>query len=101
MSIISQNTKNLINKYINQLIEESSPDMPIWNIEKIKDGKKPSWNYIDGCMMTSLLNLYKITKEKKYFDFVESYIDYYILDNGSIKGYRKETFNEFLLYGRF
>ena len=39
----------------------STPDAPIWNIESIRQGKKPHWNYIDGCMITALLEIEKIT----------------------------------------
>ena len=44
-----------IDKYINRLIEESRPDAPMWNIESIRQGSKPHWNYIDGCMLGALL----------------------------------------------
>lgn len=37
--------------------------------------------------MTSLLSLYEQTKEKKYLDFVISYIDYFVEDDGTIKTY--------------
>ena len=76
----------IIRKYIDKLMT-SSPFLPLWNIESIRQGKKPGWNYIDGCMMTSLLELYKTTKEEKYFDFVKKFIDYYVEDDGSILGY--------------
>lgn len=76
----------IIRKYIDKLMT-SSPFLPLWNIESIRQGKKPGWNYIDGCMMTSLLELYKTTKEEKYFDFVKRFIDYYVEDDGSILGY--------------
>ena len=82
-----------IDKYIERLITESTPDLPIWNIESIRQGKKPHWNYIDGCMITSLLALGEITGEKKYFDFAESFIDYYVADDGSILGYDVEKYN--------
>ena len=82
-----------IDKYIERLITESTPDLPIWNIESIRQGKKPHWNYIDGCMITSLLALCEITGEKKYFDFAESFIDYYVSDDGSILGYEVEKYN--------
>ena len=82
-----------IDKYIERLITESTPDLPIWNIESIRQGKKPHWNYIDGCMITSLLALCEITGEKKYFDFAESFIDYYVSDDGSILGYDVEKYN--------
>lgn len=29
-----------IEKYIDELLEKSTPDRPIWNIEKILQGKK-------------------------------------------------------------
>ena len=36
-----------IEKYIEELMEKSTPDRPIWNIEKIMQGLKSTWNYID------------------------------------------------------
>ena len=38
----------IIEKYIDRLISETKPDAPIWNIENIRLGKAPAWNYIDG-----------------------------------------------------
>lgn len=82
-----------IQAYVDRLIKESTPELPLWNIEAIKQGKKPSWNYIDGCMMSALYTLYVCSGEKKYFDFVKSYIDYYVAEDGSIKTYDKEKYN--------
>lgn len=82
-----------IEKYVERLINESTPDLPLWNIESIKQGKAPHWNYIDGCMLTALLELNKITGEARYFDFVESFVDYYVFDDGSIRGYDKAKYN--------
>lgn len=81
-----------IEKYIDKLMT-SAPDMPLWNIESIKQGKKPAWNYIDGCMTTSLLEMYKTTGEKKYLDFVISFISYYVHDDGSILGYEPTKYS--------
>ncbi len=67
--------------------------MPFWNIEAIKQGKKPAWNYIDGCMMVSLLELYKTTKEEKYLEFVKGFVDYYVHEDGTILGYNKEKYS--------
>ena len=93
MNIVSQETKNALDRYIQRLMSESTPEMPIWNIETIKSGKKNGWNYIDGCMMTSLLNLYNLNHDEKYFQFVENFIDYYVYEDGSIRGYDKEAYN--------
>lgn len=82
-----------IDRYIDRLLDGSAPDAPLWNIENIRLGKKPAWNYIDGCMITALLCASEITGEKKYFDFAENFIDYYVFDDGTIRGYSKEKFN--------
>ena len=82
-----------IDKYIERLITESTPDLPIWNIESIRQGKKPHWNYIDGCMITSLLAMSEIKGERKYLDFAERFIDYYVSEDGSILGYDIEKYN--------
>lgn len=76
----------LIDKYIDKLIQ-SKPDFPIWNIEAIKHGKSLGWNYIDGCMTTSIIELYKTTHEKKYLDFLIKFVDYYVGEDGTILGY--------------
>lgn len=49
-------------KYIDGLLEKSTPDAPVWNIEKIKQGLKSKWNYIDGCMIKAVLQMYDLTK---------------------------------------
>ncbi len=82
----------IIDRYIDKLMT-SKPDLPFWNIEAIKQGKKPAWNYIDGCMMVSLLELYKTTKEEKYLEFVKGFVDYYVHEDGTILGYNKEKYS--------
>ena len=76
---------SVIDKYIDELLAKSTPDKPIWNIEKIMQGIKSKWNYIDGCMIKAILEMYSITKNKKYFDFADAFIDYRVYDDGTIK----------------
>ena len=77
-----------IDAYIHRLVRESTPDRTVWNIEKIREGKKGSWNYIDGCMMTALLAMAEITGEEEYFRFVEGFLDDYVLEDGTIRTYQ-------------
>lgn len=84
---------SIIDKYIDRLIDDTTPDAPIWNIENIKHGKAPGWNYIDGCMMTSLYTIYQQTGKKKYIDFIDKFVDYYVFEDGSIRGYELDTYN--------
>ncbi len=83
----------ILDRYINQLLETSSPEAPVWNIEKIKQGKKPSWNYIDGCMIKAVLELYHIKKEPKYLEFADRFIDYFVQEDGSIMSYDPLEYN--------
>ena len=83
----------IIESYIERLMRQSSPDRPLWNIEKIQQGKINGWNYIDGCMMTAMLNLWKITGEQRYFDFAEEFLSYYVFEDGGLRGYREEDYN--------
>lgn len=82
-----------IDKYIEKLLNNSTPDAPLWNIESIRQGKKPHWNYIDGCMITALICAGEITGETRYTDFAERFIDYYVQEDGSILGYSMDKFN--------
>ena len=66
----------IFEKYIDELIEKSTLDVPAWNIEKAREGKAAGWNYIDGCMILALLEIYSATGEKKYYEFADAFIDY-------------------------
>lgn len=83
----------IIDKYIEELLTKSTPDRPIWNIEKILAGAKSTWNYIDGCMIKALLEIYSITKKQEYFDFADAFIDYRVHDDGTITGYDVSELN--------
>lgn len=82
-----------IDQYIQRLMEDSKPDAPMWNIENIRMGKAPHWNYIDGCMITAFLSIAAFRGDKAIFDFAENFIDYYVKEDGSILGYDKEKYN--------
>lgn len=83
----------IFEKYIDELIEKSTLDVPAWNIEKALEGKAAGWNYIDGCMILALLEIYQATGEKKYYEFADAFIDHRVKDDGSITGYRVDEYN--------
>ncbi|HAG68505.1 MAG TPA: glycosyl hydrolase family 88 [Lachnospiraceae bacterium] len=88
-----EETKKLINDYVDYLLDNSSAAQPMWNIEKIRGGKPNKWNYIDGCMISSVLGLYRITGKKRYLDFADAFMDYFVNPDGSIKTYSIEEYN--------
>lgn len=74
-----------IDRYVLSLIEKSSPEKTAWNIEKMREGKKATWNYIDGCMLSALLEMTDITGDNRYADFVEMFVDAFVQEDGSVR----------------
>lgn len=74
-----KSNREIINSYIEQLMEETTGSIPYWN----QEGYKGKWNYIDGVLLNSLLNLYHSTKDEKYKNFVIRYVNYYIDSDGN------------------
>lgn len=83
----------ILDRYIHQLLEKSTPQAPIWNLEKIRAGKKPSWNYMDGCMIKAIIELYHITKNERYLQFADDFIDFFVNEDGSIQSYDPMDYN--------
>ena len=82
-----------IDEYVLQLVERSTPERTAWNMEKLREGKPASWNYIDGCMLTALMEMEGLTGDRRYFDFVRAVADHFMGEDGSIR-----TFKPCLLY---
>lgn len=81
-------------RYIAELIEKSTIEVPVWNIEKARgNGKGAGWNYVDGCMILAMLEIYQVTGEKEYYDFADAFIDYRVAEDGTIAGYHVEEYN--------
>ena len=82
-----------IDDFVLRLVEESTPERTVWNIEKIREGKAASWNYIDGCMLTALMEMEGITGEERYFQFVRQCVDHFVGDDGTIRTFQPEAYN--------
>ncbi len=88
-----EETRELLKEYIDYLTDNSDAEHPLWNIEKVRKGGQNKWNYIDGCMIASLIRLSSITKESRYLDFAESFVSYYVCEDGSIKTFDPSEYN--------
>ena len=84
---------SMLGDYVDYLIANSSAEAPMWNIEKVRSGKPNKWNYIDGCMITACLSLYKTTGDEKFLDFSKKFLDYFVKDNGVIETYDPAEYN--------
>ncbi len=51
------------------------------------------WAYDYGVLCKGLEKVYSATKDKKYYEYIESNMDYFILDDGNIRFYDKKAFN--------
>ena len=79
-----------IERYILELIRRSTPRRTAWNLEKVREGRDVSWNYIDGCMLTALLAMTEITGDDRYAAFVEQVGDSFVLEDGNIDTFQPE-----------
>ncbi|OTN75069.1 hypothetical protein A5886_000113 [Enterococcus sp. 8G7_MSG3316] len=79
--------------YFDQLLDQSSPQAPIWNQEALLEDQPLSWSYIDGCMMLAVQKMYQVTKDEKYLNFMEHFIDFYIDEAGHPLGFKESTYN--------
>lgn len=82
-----------VKAYLDHLLEASTPDRPAWNVELLLGHQEAAWNYIDGCMMKAVLEMYRITEDPSYLAFADRFEDYYIDEDGGIRGYKRETWN--------
>ena len=82
-----------IDEFVLHLVEASTPERTAWNVEKLREGKKASWNYIDGCMLTALMEMSRITGDEQYFQFAGACIDYFLEEDGTIRTFHPEAHN--------
>jgi unsaturated rhamnogalacturonyl hydrolase len=57
------------------------------------EAKSYRWNYEQGLILDAIYQYWKLTGDQKYFDYIKKNIDYYILEDGTIKTYRMSDFN--------
>ncbi len=74
----------LIENYVKRLMKESTPLLPVWNVERLRGQIDPGWNYIDGCMLKALLEFYRVKKDQAFLDYVVSYANHFITEDGTI-----------------
>ena len=82
-----------IDDFVLQLVERSTPERTAWNLEKIREGEPASWNYIDGCMLTALMEMEGLTGDRRYFDFVRAAADHFVGEDGSIRTFKPQARN--------
>lgn len=82
-----------LDAYVDYLIQGSTAEAPLWNIEKVRSGKPNKWNYIDGCMITACLSLYETTKDEKFLKFSKDFLDYFVKPGGIVETFDPKEYN--------
>ena len=55
--------------------------------------KKLKWDYCNGLELQAIYQVWQKTAEPRYFNYVKSYADTIILEDGTITGYKPEDYN--------
>ncbi|MFT6867137.1 MAG: unsaturated rhamnogalacturonyl hydrolase [Cyclobacteriaceae bacterium] len=55
--------------------------------------EKPKWEYTNGLLCLAILKVHQKTGNEKYLDYVKSYADSMIMDDGDILTYKMSDFN--------
>lgn len=88
-----EKTEELLNEYIDYLMKNSTAESPAWNLELKRGWKENKWNYIDGCMITGILQLYEMTKDEKYLRFADEFLSGFVTKDGGIRTYDPEEYS--------
>ena len=80
-------TEQLLDEYIDYLMAHSDSAHPAWNLEMSRSWKSNKWNYIDGCMITGILERYEITGEARFLDFADRFLSGFVEEDGRIRTY--------------
>lgn len=68
--------------------------MTIWKDSfMLPNDKAPKWRYDQGVILKGIEGIWNATGDGKYFDYIRKSMDYYVKEDGTIKGYKHDEFN--------
>ncbi|QNL49262.1 glycoside hydrolase family 88 protein [Olivibacter sp. SDN3] len=59
----------------------------------LEKGKSAKWSYDLGVILKGVEGVWKATGDKKYFDYIQRKMDYYVQDDGTINAYDRDDYN--------
>jgi unsaturated rhamnogalacturonyl hydrolase len=74
------------------VIQEGFLKKPAWNREQ-KEDKRYNWSYVNALFLKAMLRIYQVNGERKYFDFVDGFMDSYVEEDGMIRSYDLMDYN--------
>lgn len=68
--------------------------MTIWKDSfALKPGQPAKWSYDQGVILKGIEGIWNATGNGDYFRYIQKCMDFYVQDDGSIKGYRPDEYN--------
>lgn len=68
--------------------------MTIWKDSfSLRPGQPARWSYDQGVILKGIEGIWKATGNGDYFRYIEKCMDFYVQEDGSIKGYKHDEFN--------
>lgn len=74
--------------------EIASTAMSIWKDSFVLEGDKVAkWRYDQGVILKGIEGIWNRTGDGKWFSYIQKCMDFYVKDDGSIKGYKPDEYN--------
>lgn len=68
--------------------------MTLWKDSFTLEGDKVAkWRYDQGVILKGVEGIWNATGEKQWFDYIRKSMDFYVREDGTIKGYKHDEFN--------
>ncbi|RYF84010.1 MAG: glycoside hydrolase family 88 protein, partial [Chitinophagaceae bacterium] len=68
--------------------------MKIWpDSFAVKPGNPAKWSYDQGVILKGIEGIWNRTGDGKWFNYIQKQMDYFINDDGTIKGYKPDEYN--------
>lgn len=59
----------------------------------MKEGSPARWSYDQGVILKGIEGIWNATGDPKWFNYIQKSMDYYVSEDGNIKGYRHDEYN--------
>src|SRR5215216_1011654 len=74
--------------------EMATTAMMLWKDSFMLPGDKaPKWRYDQGVILKGIEGIWNKTGEGKWFQYIQKSMDYYVQEDGTIKGYKPDEYN--------
>lgn len=68
--------------------------MTVWKDSlSMSAGRPVRWSYDQGVVLKGIEGLWKNTADKKYYDYIQKSMDFFVQDDGSIRTYKQDDYN--------